>query len=41
VNLSFAARLIIAIRDKFDGDAPMVYTAARVSQQVYSQIITD
>jgi hypothetical protein len=41
VNLSFAARLIIAIRDKFDGDAPMVYTAARVSRQVYSQIITD
>ena len=41
VNLSFAARLIIAIRDKFDGDAPMVYNAARVSRQVYSQIITD
>lgn len=40
-NLSFAARLIIAIRDKFDGDAPMVYNAARVSRQVYSQIITD
>lgn len=27
-NLSFAARLIIAIRDKFGGDAPRVYTAS-------------
>ena len=40
-NLSFAARLILAIQDKFGGDAPKVYTAAKVSRQVYSQIITD
>ena len=40
-NLSFAARLIIGIRDKFDGDAPKVYSAARISRQAYSQIVGD
>ena len=40
-NLSFAARLIIAVRDKFNNDAPKVYTAAKVSRQAYSQIISD
>jgi len=40
-NLSFAARLVVAVRDKFGGDAPRVYTAANVSRQVYSQIVSD
>lgn len=40
-NLSFAARLVIAVRDKFGGDAPRVYTAANVSRQAYSQIVSD
>lgn len=40
-NLSFAARLLISVRDKFGGDAPKVYTAANVSRQVYSQIVSD
>lgn len=40
-NLSFAARVVIAVRDKFQGDAPKVYTAAKVSRQAYSQIISD
>ena len=41
VNLSFAARLVIAVRDKFSSDAPKVYAAAKVSRQAYSQIISD
>jgi len=41
VNLSFAARLVIAVRDRFDGDAPKVYAAARISRQAYSQIVSD
>lgn len=40
-NLSFAARLLIAVRDKFAGNAPQVYSAANVSRQVYSQIVSD
>lgn len=40
-NLSFAARLVIAVRDKFAGEAPKVYTAAKVSRQAYSQIVSD
>ncbi|MGN0832837.1 MAG: hypothetical protein ACI4RD_04215 [Kiritimatiellia bacterium] len=40
-NLSFAARLVIAVRDKFGGDAPKVYMAAHVSRQAYSQIVSD
>jgi hypothetical protein len=40
-NLSFAARLVIAVRDKFNNDAPKVYTAANVSRQAYSQIISN
>lgn len=41
VNLSFAARLVIAVRDKFNGDAPKVYAAANISRQAYSQIVSD
>lgn len=41
VNLTFAARVVIAVRDKFNGDAPAVYTAARITRQAYSQIVSD
>ena len=40
-NLSFAARIVIAIRDKFNGEAPKIYSAARISRQAYSQIVSD
>lgn len=40
-NLSFAARVVIAVRDRFGGDAPKVYTAAKLTRQVYSQIVSD
>ena len=40
-NLSFAARVVLAVRDRFDGDAPAVYNAARISRQAYSQIVSD
>lgn len=40
-NPSFAARLIIAVRDRFGGDAPKVYNAAGVTRQAYSQIVSD
>ena len=40
-NLSFAARVLIAVRDKFSGDAPRVYHAAKVTRQAYSQIVSD
>lgn len=40
-NLSFAARVVIAVRDRFGGDAPKVYTAAKVTRQAYSQIVSD
>ena len=36
---SFAARLILYIRDRFGNDAPCVYQAAHVSRQTYSSII--
>ena len=41
VNFTFAARVVIAVRDKFNGDAPAVYTAARITRQAYSQIVSD
>jgi len=40
-NLSFAARVVIAVRDKFGGDAPRVYKAAGVTAAAYSQIVSD
>ena len=40
-NPSFAARLIAYVRDRFNGDAPSVYRAARVSRKTYSSIISN
>ena len=40
-NPSFAARLIIAVRDRFGGDAPTVYKAARIDRKTYSAIISN
>lgn len=40
-NPSFAARLIILVRDRFGGDAPAVYNAAHVSRKTYSAIISN
>ena len=40
-NLSFAARLILYVRDRFGGDAPRVYHAAHVSRKTYSSIISN
>jgi len=40
-NPSFAARIIIAVRDRFGGDAPSIYRAAGVSRTTYSAIISD
>ena len=40
-NPSFAARLIIMVRDRFGGDAPSVYKAAHVSRQTYSSIVSN
>ena len=40
-NPSFAARLIIYVRDKFGGDAPQVYRAAHVSRKTYSAIVSN
>ncbi|MBR3220962.1 MAG: hypothetical protein IKF72_01920 [Kiritimatiellae bacterium] len=40
-NPSFAALLVRYVRDKFNGDAPQVYRAARVSRQTYSAIISN
>ncbi len=38
-NPSFAARLILYVRDKFGGDAPSIYRAAHISRKTYSAII--
>ncbi|MBO7653393.1 MAG: hypothetical protein J6U40_00600, partial [Kiritimatiellae bacterium] len=38
---SFAARLILYVRDRFGNDAPRVYQAARVSRQTYSSIVSN
>ena len=40
-NPSFAARLIILVRDRFGGDAPSVYNAAHVSRKTYSAIVSN
>lgn len=40
-NPSFAALLIMHVRDKFDGDAPRVYRAAHISRKTYSSIISN
>ena len=40
-NPSFAARLIILVRDRFGGDAPAVYNAAHVSRKTYSAIVSN
>ena len=40
-NPSFAALLIIYVRDRFGGDAPLVYRAAQVSRKTYSAIVSN
>lgn len=40
-NPSFAARLIIFVRDRFGGDAPAVYNAAHINRKTYSSIISN
>ena len=40
-NPSFAAQLIIYVRDRFGGDAPLVYRAAQVSRKTYSAIVSN
>lgn len=40
-NPSFAARLILYVRDRFDDDAPQVYHAAGISRKTYSAIVTN
>ena len=40
-NPSFAARLIILVRDRFNGDAPCIYRAAHVSRKTYSAIVSN
>ena len=40
-NPSFAARLVMYVRDRFGGDAPKVYIAAHVSRKTYSSIVSN
>lgn len=40
-NPSFAARLIILVRDRFGNDAPSIYRAAHVSRKTYSSIVSN
>ena len=40
-NLSFAARVIIWVRDRYDNNAPAIYKAADLSRKTYSAIISD
>lgn len=40
-NPSFAARLILFVRDRFGGDAPSIYKAARISRKTYSAIVSN
>ena len=40
-NPSFAACLIIAVRDRFSGDAPSVYKAAHIDRKTYSAIVSN
>jgi|GEM_PF-4506858 len=41
VNPSFAARILIAVRDQFHGNAVPLYTAAHIDRRLYSKIISD
>lgn len=38
-NPSFAARLVLFVRDRFGCDAPRIYKAARLSRKTYSAIV--
>lgn len=38
---SFAARLLIWVRDRFNGNAPLVYRRAGMSRKNYSRIVSD
>ena len=38
-NASFAAKLVKYVRDRYDGDAPRVYHAARINRKTYSAIV--
>ena len=38
--LSFSARLLIYVKEKCDGCAPMAYKRAGVSRQVYSRVVS-
>ena len=40
-NPSFAARLIMLVRDRFGNDAPSVYRAAHISRKTYSAIVSN
>ena len=40
-NPSFAAMLIKYVNERFGGDAPKVYSAARVSRKTYSAIVSN
>lgn len=40
-NPSFAARILIAVRDQFRGNAVPLYTAANIDRRLYSKIISD
>ena len=40
-NPSFSARIMLAVNNRFAGNAPAVYNAAKSSRQTYSQIISD
>ena len=39
--LSFPARLLIYVREKCNGIAPMAYKRAGISRQIYSRIVSD
>lgn len=40
-NASFSALLIKYVRERFEGDAPRVYRAARINRKTYSSIISN
>jgi hypothetical protein len=41
VVLSFPARLLIYVREKCNGTAPVAYKRAGISRQIYSRIVSD
>ena len=41
IVLSFPARLLIYVREKCNGVAPMAYKRAGISRQIYSRIVSD